>query len=80
MEEKNKLQQNNSGNTPPPVPQPAPPPPFVAPDGGDETCGQNVQKSQEESTPQEEAHGSLFRSERGESAYPYHLQHAYGEL
>ena len=55
MEENNKLQQNHSGNTPPPVPQPAPPPPFVAPDGGDETCGQNVQKSQEESTPQEEA-------------------------
>lgn len=55
MEENNKLQQNHSGNTPPPVPQPAPPPPFVAPDGDDETCGQNVQKSQEESSSQEEA-------------------------
>lgn len=55
MEENNKLQQNHSGNTPPPVPQPASPPPFVAPDGDDETCGQNVQKSQEESTPQEES-------------------------
>ena len=55
MEENNKLQQNHSGNTPPPVPQPAPPPPFVAPDGGDETCGQNVQKSQEESSPKEES-------------------------
>ena len=55
MEENNKLQQNHSGNTPPPVPQPASPPPFVAPDGGDETCGQNVQKSQEESSPKEEA-------------------------
>ena len=54
MEENNKLQQNHSGNTPPPVPQPATPPPFVTLDGGDETCGQNVQKSQEESSPKEE--------------------------
>ena len=55
MEENNKLQQNHSGNTPPPVPQPATPPPFVTPDSGDETCGQNVQKSQEESSPKEES-------------------------
>ena len=40
MEENNNLKQSHSGNTPPPVPQPATPPPFVAPDGGDEKCGQ----------------------------------------